>query len=613
MIEIFIRILGTLLFFLPGFLMSFILFPSSTVLKRSIFTIALSSSLSTILAMFLVAIGKLKVFPIIFSLIFFSLFLLLLLFLKIKIKKERIKTIFNKKPFFLVLFFSLIGTLWRTFLKNFFSLSGDAYFYASYLIEKSIKKTGSLLIEIPDLNFYTGMVGGHAHYLGGILVKIIWESVAWSFYFLNTFLAVFLFLGFSYLTILFLTKRKDLVFLGTFLMALGPVEIWKTTQLFFGHPLSYIALFALFLFFFRPTFGYFFLALFLSIATIFSYYTGAMVVMITSLGFLIANLIFKILKRRSLKEISFILFNKKNILFAFIILFSSLFVFLVSNANKYTQANIRYLFSQAKKTITPLTLPADRIKSPNRIKSPMSLPIGNFHYSGPFKIGTIPLLALEDLIFGLLPLSFLFSFFSQKKKKREILFALCFIPVSLLSLGFLFVNLPERIFYYFAFFTIASIRTSQRTLFKIGIFLLLLTIIFTFLRFYKRPYLTKFQSEIEAAKWIRENIKGIVFTDQHLANILILNDFYQVQGIGDSDERNLILYREKDPIKIVKSLRSLGADYIALTKRMREIYILSLNFPQLPMSNSQVYEENFQKVYDNNDVRVYKIPSLEIK
>jgi hypothetical protein len=127
------------------------------------------------------------------------------------------------------------------------------------------------------------------------------------------------------------------------------------------------------------------------------------------------------------------------------------------------------------------------------------------------------------------------------------------------------------------------------------------------LRFYQRPYLTKFESEIEAAKWIKENIQGIVFTDQHFANILILQGFYNVQGISDGDRRNFILYHQDNPEEIKEALKNLGVDYIAITKRMREIYILSLNFPQIKMSNAKIYEGNFLKVYDNNDVRVYRV------
>jgi len=609
MIEIILRFLGSLLFFLPGILMSFIIFPSTTILKRFLFSIALSVSLLTFLGMFLAFIKELKFYPVIFSLIFLCFFLFLIL--RVKIKKEKLKTIFKKKPFFLVFFFSLLGTLWRIFLKIKFNLSGDTYLYAAYLIEKSIKETGSFLIQVPHLNFYSGMVGGHAHYLGGTIVRIIWKLIGLNFDFINIFLGVFLYLGFCYLTVLFLTKKRNLAVLATFLMAFGPVEIWKTTQSFFGHPLSYIALFSLFIFFFSPTLGYFFLALFVSFALILSYYTGAMVVMIISFGFLIANMIFEFLKRRKIAKEIFL--NRKNFLFLLIIFLSFLFVFLITNANKYTQAHIKYIAFKTKTNL--LSFSAQELEqkpkeehSFQEISSPMSLPLKNYHYTGPFKIFGFPLLALEDFIFLSLPLFFLFYFFfSRERKKEDVLMLLCFIPVCLLSSGFLIVNSPERILYYFTFFTIASIRTKKENLLKLGIFLFLITIIFCFLRFYQRPYLTKFESEIQAAKWIKENIQGIVFTDQHFANILILNDFYNVQGIVDKDEKNFILYRQEDPQKIRKVLKSLGVDYIAITKRMREIYILSLNFPQIPMSNEEVYDKNFKKVYDNGDIKIYKI------
>ena len=605
MIEIILRFFGSLLFFLPGILASFIFFPSTTILKRSLFSIAFSVSLLTFLGMFLAFIKELKLYPVIFSLVFLCFFLFLIL--KTKNKKKRLKTIFKKKSFFLVLFLSLLGTLWRFFLKIKFNLSGDAYQYAGYLIEKSIKETGSLLIQIPYLPFYRGMVGGHAHYLGGTIVKIIWELIGLNFNFINVFLGVFLYLGFCYLTVLFLTKKQSLAVLTTFLMVFGPVETWKTTQNFFGHSLSYIALFSLFIFFIYPKINYFFLNLFLSMALILSYYTGTMVAMIVSFGFLIANTIFEFWKKKKIKKEIF--FNRKNFLFLLIIFFSFLFVFLTTNANRYTQAHIKYLVSKTEsRLLSFLKEELGEEKSFKEVFSPMSLPFKNYYYTGPFQFFNIPLLALEDFIFISLPLFFVFNFlFSKKRKEKDVLMALCFIPVSLLSIGFLVVNSPERILYYFAFFMVASIRTNKNNLIKIGIFLFLVTIIFCFLRFYQRPYLTKFESEIEAAKWIKENIQGIVFTDQHFANILILQGFYNVQGISDGDSRNVILYHQDNPEEIKEALKNLGVDYIAITKRMREIYILSLNFPQIKMSNAKIYEDNFLKVYDNNDVRVYRV------
>jgi hypothetical protein len=199
------------------------------------------------------------------------------------------------------------------------------------------------------------------------------------------------------------------------------------------------------------------------------------------------------------------------------------------------------------------------------------------------------------------------------EKKQDILMTLCCIPAGLLGIAFLIVNSPDRAFYYLSFFAIAGIRIPEKYLKNTAILLILITVLFTGVRAYGRPYLTKSEGEIEASIFIKQNLNGIVFTDQHFANILILNDYYDVQGISDNDKRTDVIYRENNQEKTKTVLRSLGADYIAITKRMREIYILSLNLPQMPMTNSKMYENNFSKIYDNGDVKIYVVPKLEIE
>ena len=67
-----------------------------------------------------------------------------------------------------------------------------------------------------------------------------------------------------------------------------------------------------------------------------------------------------------------------------------------------------------------------------------------------------------------------------------------------------------------------------------------------------------------------------------------------------------MIYYNYDQNATIKALRSFDATYIAITKRMREEYILDLNLPQEPMTNEQMYEDYFIKIYDNGDVRVYE-------
>ncbi len=52
---------------------------------------------------------------------------------------------------------------------------------------------------------------------------------------------------------------------------------------------------------------------------------------------------------------------------------------------------------------------------------------------------------------------------------------------------------------------------------------------------------------------------------------------------------------------------NLNVDYIVITKRMREQYILMLDFPQKHLINIGLYEDYLIKIYDNNAVSIYKL------
>ena len=286
MVNILLGFLGLILFFIPGILIELILFKKNSILKRIVFSIAIASSISVFIGL-LLALLKILFFKNIF-IAYLSASIILLIILKIQ--KTKIKTDYSPELKYLLLF-SLIGSIWRLFLIAKNNNFGDAYSYASYLIHKGIVSSGSLFIEIPNLNFYTGMVGGHYSFLGSTLSGIVLETLSFSNNYISIFLGTLMFIGFAYLAIFSLTKRYDLSIGGALILSLGPVELWHSTIGFIGHPLSYIAVFSLFILFSENKFQYFILSLIICSALILSQYTGAMAIIILSIGFIISSVI----------------------------------------------------------------------------------------------------------------------------------------------------------------------------------------------------------------------------------------------------------------------------------------------------------------------------------
>ncbi|GAI54237.1 unnamed protein product, partial [marine sediment metagenome] len=116
---------------------------------------------------------------------------------------------------------------------------------------------------------------------------------------------------------------------------------------------------------------------------------------------------------------------------------------------------------------------------------------------------------------------------------------------------------------------------------------------------------TNSDDEIRAAKWVSENLNEIILSDERFISLVIQNNYFKVNGFEDNSPYVYPTFYRNDPEEVRMVMRELRAGYFATTKRMRDDYILMLNFPQVPMENGQMYEENFTKVYDNGDVKVY--------
>jgi len=131
----------------------------------------------------------------------------------------------------------------------------------------------------------------------------------------------------------------------------------------------------------------------------------------------------------------------------------------------------------------------------------------------------------------------------------------------------------------------------------------------------KRVFFETADKEIEGALWINNSLQGKVFSDQPFINQLILNSYYNVTGVYDDDIIVYNLFYQNDSSIFSNAINTLdvnlSVDYIVLTKRMQEQYILMLNVPQKPLININLYEENLVKVYDNEGVRIYELKTKQ--
>ncbi len=569
MAQIIQIILGIILFFAPGVLLSYIISPKTELIKRTTYSIILAASISTILGFLLYLLGLFTAINTILVLI--SLILLFLLIILKSDKKH--KTDFNK-DFWYVIFFSIIGTLWRIWFLKSIKNFGDSYSYAGGFVGKTI----------PNLGFYTNMAVDHSRFIGNqIFYKIseflLIRNIPESF---GIFLITFLFLGFIYL-IFFSYRNKKLAFIGVALMALGPIEIFHSTLNFFGHPFSYLALFSLFLLYKSEKKGEFYIALLLSITTALTYFTSSMVNALASFGFILALIIKGSFKNQK--------FNKKKLLCFIILILISLSPIFISVPSK------EVISAESGKNVELIT---------EHITNYPIMP-----YRDPTFLG-LSAIRWQMLFFFLCGLTFIYHLIRKKDFSKNTDLILCLIPILIVSYGFFHTNLPTRIFDYFAFFGLLVLKIPKKYL---KIFFILSFIFILVTGFYvaqdKKIFFETSNKEIKGAKWIASSLKGGVFSDQHFINQLILNNYYNVTGANDQDPIVQKLFYQNNPLVFKNAIDylddNLNVNYIILTKRMQEKYILMLDFPQQALTNSELYEKNLEKIYDNGDVKIYQI------
>lgn len=594
-VNFILRMLGTLIFFLPGVLLSYVLFRKKDLIERTAYSIVLAVSAATVLGM---ALAKLGIFTPFFIIVGVSAMnIVLLIIVVLQNRNTEFKTGRMDTPFRLICLFSLIGLLWRLYFISKVNQWGDGIItHVERLIRDSIRESGNALVSVPNLNFYTGMVRDRANFIGGALLDSILKLMSFNHPIMDIMISVFLLCSFTYIVIKLFTGNEKLALFGAAVMAIGPVEIWQNTLGFIGGNLSYIALISLFIFYKEKNKAYFWFLLLIAMVMMFSYYTGSLVMIITSVGFAFALILKNLRFNRSISQIFLkSLIQRKVIAYLFIALLSSSFIFLFSSktVSVYTSENVRAVASELRS---------------GEESEKISIPEPARPYESKIRFLDLPIISWQNIFFIFLGLTFALYFIFRKTDSYDKDIAYASIPVIMLAFVFLSINMPERAFSYLAFFGILAAKPPKRV-FRIFVIISLIFLVSTsFLVASQRiKFFTNSDGEIRAAKWVSENLNEIILSDERFISLVIQNNYFKVNGFEDNSPYMHPTFYGNDPEEIRMVMRKLEAGYFATTKRMRDDYILMLNFPQVPMENGQMYEENFTKVYDNGDVKVYKI------
>jgi len=580
---IILSLLAIALLFLSGIFLSYFFFPICNIIERAAYSIIFSIC-STTIAGYLLTFLSIKdpILPVILVIIA-SAGLLIYKAHKAPDLKKTFKTSYNKDILFIALF-SLIGAVWRYLFLKSTNNFGDAYVYAGRF------ENGAT----PDLGFYTGMVKDHSnYYTAGSILNNFFTYFQTNWLFFGILIITFLYLSFIYFLFTNYTENRKLTFAGLALMSLGPIEIFYTTISYYGHAFSYITLFSLFLFF-KSKNNIFWPTAFLAAYSTLTYYTGTIIVILASSLFLFALTIKEYLDRRSLKGIfSRLAKNKKAIGFFIIFILSITYLLLFSNMQNFSTSFI----SNSQEPRQPLKFIIEKITNS-----------GNM-YSDPGFLG-LSSMRWQILFFLLCGITFIFYLMLKRSvSEKDIDILLCFIPVVIISFCFFYANIPTRIFSYFAFFGLMILKIPNRY-YKIFLVasLIFITATSIFIAKDKKIFFEAPQGEIAGAKTISESLDGKIFSDEVFVNQLVLSGFYNVTGADDADQmvENLFYQNNKRIfLNSIDYLEKSGVDYIVITKRMIEKYVLMVNYPQRAIINYDLYENNLKNVYSNGYINVY--------
>jgi hypothetical protein len=592
-IEFGVTILSYLLLFIPGVLLSYILFPKTDIIERSAYSVAMAYSIKIIFTFFISLFAVSSAF--LAGAIWIAIILIILLIFFFT--KNPKKTNFNKHIIYLLIL-GFLGFVFRIWFRSPIKYYRNCYEYATKFV-KGI---------VPDLGFYTGMAQNHSYYvLGKTNDFSTFINTALSNQFFQVFIWCFIYLCFLY--ILFKKFNKnDHIFWAIALFSLGPIEIFTNAQPVML--LSYASVFSLLILLKNNSWNFFAFLILLSVSLAMCYYTATMVIILISLGF-ITSLAIKLFFKKP-KNIKNLLFNRTLIMYLFIFLLSLSLLLLITKMQKFTvnmikdTSNIQYSFNVNSDNQTNYNQPE------TNTSNEAVIPGGLNPYKDPVFMG-FSAMGWQSILFILCGFSFAI-YIAHKIIKKDLSdddknLLICTLPIALLSLGFFYMGYPARAFSYVSFFSILAININKKyyKIFFISAIIFILITCFLVAKDKRSAYEGSL-GEINGALAIKDSFSGIIFTDECFANQLVLNDYYKVTGADDKDPIiNTLFYQNNKDIffKTISTMNKSGIPYIATTERMRNKYILMTNYQQKPITSSYLYDTYLQKVYDNNDVKVY--------
>ena len=570
------------LFFLPGTFFCYILFPKTDLVKRVVFSMLLAVSLSGLLGIILYYFGQFSSINMVLGLLILSIIFALFL----TCKKKEFQTYVNKDIGFITLL-SLIGSLAKLYFFNSISNISDAYGYAFNFVGK----------KVPDLGFYTGMATDRASYIGLNVIKNIQDIFLTHNTFILYFLITFLFLGLIYIVFLEYRENRVLALAAVALMSFGPIELFHNLISPSGHSLSYISLLPFFLYFKSKDKNLFWVCLLIALTMMFTYYTTTIIMIIASCGFICAMGIKKIYHGK-------IEMRK---------LFGFLCIIVVLTGYVYIGTGLwNYSFGR-------LTDDSSFNTSLNLVSSSIGESVANNTHSNFYKnpsilgLSAIRWQALFFFVCGLTFVWYICKLLSQRKYEEflteyTIDLLLCLIPVVLVSLAFFFLYLPARIFDYFAFFGLLVLcihKKYYRAFLIFSVSFILITSLFVARD--TKVFFDLSPQESQGAMWVSKHLEGRIFTDMVFANQLIGQKYYNVTGTDDNNilVSSIFYQNNKDVfIQAIAQLKDNNISYIAITKRMKNNYVLMVNYPQRAI-DTLTFFDYLPKVFDNGDVEIY--------
>lgn len=595
-----------LLMLIPGVLLSYLLFSRLPAYLRITYTLLLSVSLANAITFILSSVRAFSADALIITVLLSIPLLGLILYrnrTRLAAHPAEIRATIGIGAF------ALIGTAWRWYFRNSANSWGDGFASrVSAVLNQPTAQSGGSVGEIPDLNFYTGVVADYAPYqTPRLLYSALKELGAYDQY-LFTFFAVFVLASLAYTCIMLYSKRADLAYLGSFIIALGPIEIWHTTFTITGGDLSYAALMVLFIAMRERTRAYAVLAGIVSFVMAITYHTGSIVLLIASLGFAATILLRTVLARANHKSSAKTLLSRSDLITCIVIALISASILFTFHAT-----------TTARHVTEPTLIAYDSLLEIGEQSEPdgapqsdrvISTPRPTYPYESEATFAGLSAITWQNIVLLLIGSTFFVHILTHRRTDHDLDTFYAIVPAALVGLAFVAVNMEQRSFTYLAFFAFTALRVPR----SISRFVIVIIVAFFVLTGYvvaseRVAFYTNAPGELDAARWVANSLNGTVISDSRFSSLLIAETYYDVDGFSDISPHMYTVFYSAEPTDPARSLCELNASYFVSTDRMREGHILMANFPSMPSTNIETMRAVYPIVYDNGDAIVFDVSS----